>query len=135
MYFYIGVKSLDINIRFYYLGSFTSSVEKKQLLLTKEKCQIEFKGNIIAIEKGIYMFEFDNSFSWMKGKSLYYDTAVLTPIETTKTGVEPEKFLPVLFNKFEMNSCPQQSMLNIDSLRNPLNASYNQSQVEGSGQG
>ena len=81
------MKNLDINIRFYYLGGFTSSVEKKQLLLTREKCQIEFKGNIIAIEKGIYMFEFDNSYSWMKGKSLYYDTAVLTPLDLVKGDV------------------------------------------------
>ena len=46
------------------------------------------------------MFEFDNSYSWMKGKSLFYDTAVLTPLDLVKGGVEKEKFLPVLFNKF-----------------------------------
>lgn len=35
LYFYIGIKSLDINVRFYYLGSFTSQTEKRQLLLNK----------------------------------------------------------------------------------------------------
>lgn len=85
------------------MGQFTAQVEKKQLLLEKDKCQIQFKGNIIAIEKGIYMFEFDNSYSWMKGKNILYDTVVLTPLEITKKGIQKEKFLPVLYNKFDMN--------------------------------
>lgn len=84
LYFYIGIKSLDINVRFYYLGGFTSATEKRQLLLNKEKCQVEFKGNIIALEKGIYMFEFDNTYSWMKGKSILYDALVLTPLDLVK---------------------------------------------------
>jgi hypothetical protein len=55
-YFYLGIKNLDINIRLYYMGTFSSNLEQKRLLLNKEKAQLEFRGNIIAIEKGIYMF-------------------------------------------------------------------------------
>ena len=63
------------------------------------------------------MFEFDNTYSWMKGKSLYYDTVVLTPLEVIKSDVEKDKFIPVLFNKFEMNSVPENSVIDIRSLR------------------
>ena len=51
------------------------------------------------------MFEFDNSYSWMKGKSLLYDTMVLTALDLVRGDVQKDKFLNVLFNKFEMNSC------------------------------
>lgn len=40
LYFYIGIKALDINVRFYYLGAFANPVEKRHLLLNKEKIQV-----------------------------------------------------------------------------------------------
>lgn len=46
------------------------------------------------------MFEFDNSYSWMKGKGIFYDTIVLTPLQIGKSGIQKDKFLPVLFNKY-----------------------------------
>ncbi len=51
------------------------------------------------------MFEFDNTYSWVKGKGILYDTMVLTPLDLRKDDAEKDKFLNVLFNKFEMNSC------------------------------
>lgn len=53
------------------------------------------------------MFEFDNTYSWMKGKGILYDTMVLTPLDLRKDDAEKDKFLNVLFNKFEMNSCSE----------------------------
>lgn len=53
------------------------------------------------------MFEFDNTYSWVKGKNILYDTMVLTPLDLGKSDVEKDKFLNVLFNKFEMNSCSE----------------------------
>ncbi len=61
------------------------------------------------------MFEFDNTYSWVKGKSLYYDTVVLTPLDIMRGG-EEEKFLPVLFNKFDMNCCPESAMVDLRQL-------------------
>ena len=29
------------------------------------------------------MFEFDNEYSWMKGKNVYYENVILTPLELT----------------------------------------------------
>lgn len=33
------------------------------------------------------MFEFDNTYSWMKGKGILYDTMVLTPLDLRKNDV------------------------------------------------
>jgi hypothetical protein len=33
------------------------------------------------MKKGIYMFEFDNSYSWINGKSVKYEMVVYTPLE------------------------------------------------------
>jgi hypothetical protein len=46
---------------------------------------MEYRGNIIALERGIYMFEFDNSYSWMKAKTIFYETVILSPLEITNS--------------------------------------------------
>lgn len=56
-------------------------MEIKKLLLNFDKQTGEIKNSFIASKKGIYMFEFDNSYSWFNGKTIRYDYAVLTPLE------------------------------------------------------
>lgn len=65
------------------------------------------------------MFEFDNTYSWVKGKNILYDTMVLTPLDLGRDDIEKDKFLNVLFNKFEMNSCPE--VIDIKNLGKPNN--------------
>lgn len=33
------------------------------------------------MKKGIYMFEFDNSYSWINGKNLKYENVIYAPLE------------------------------------------------------
>lgn len=44
----------------------------KKLLLTHEKVSDEVRSAFVAAKKGIYMIEFDNSYSWINGKNLKF---------------------------------------------------------------
>lgn len=35
----------------------------------------------MASKKGLYMFELDNSYSWMNNKNIRYENVILTPLE------------------------------------------------------
>jgi len=37
--------------------------------------------SVNAMKKGLYMFEFDNTYSWINGKTINYETVVLTPLQ------------------------------------------------------
>lgn len=39
------------------------------------------KANIMAVKRGIYMFEFDNSYSWINSKIVKFETIVLAPVQ------------------------------------------------------
>lgn len=62
----------DITVRLYYLGEIASSRAVKTLLFTHEKTLGELKNSVNAMKKGLYMFEFDNSYSWLNSKKVYY---------------------------------------------------------------
>lgn len=62
----------DITVRLYYLGEIASSKTARTLLFTHEKTQGELKNSVNAMKKGLYMFEFDNSYSWLNSKKVYY---------------------------------------------------------------
>ena len=49
-----------------------SNQESKTLLLNQQKKSGAVKNCINATRKGIYMFEFDNSYSLWRSKTLYY---------------------------------------------------------------
>lgn len=82
---YFCVKSIgyDITIRLFHLGKFNEAegTTEKKLLFSYDKKEGVFEGSIQAIETGIYMFEFDNSYSWMKGKTIAVDFTILVPLE------------------------------------------------------
>jgi hypothetical protein len=38
------------------------------------------KNCINAMKKGLYEFEFDNSYSWINGKTIRYENVVFSPL-------------------------------------------------------
>jgi hypothetical protein len=79
-YFLIEVPTYDITVRLYYLGEITSQKDVKTLLFTHEKSQGELKSSVNAMKKGLYMFEFDNSYSWINSKKVFYQNEIYTPL-------------------------------------------------------
>lgn len=65
-------------MRLFYLGDFESKTEVKKLLVTQEKVSVEVRSAFMATKRGIYMIEFDNSYSWINGKNLKLEYVVLT---------------------------------------------------------
>jgi hypothetical protein len=49
-----------------------TKLTEPKLLFKSEKKEGVLDGSIEIVEKGLYMFEFDNSYSWMKGKNITY---------------------------------------------------------------
>ena len=80
-YFCVDITSQDVTIRLNYLGDFDSSSNTSVQLLNYEKKSGFLKANIMAAKKGIYQFEFDNSYSWMNKKVVRPEKIVLTPLE------------------------------------------------------
>ena len=77
----IDIPSHDITIRLNYLGDFNDSKPSCVQLLNYEKRKDTLKANIMAVKKGIYQFEFDNSYSWMNSKTIKMEKLVLMPLE------------------------------------------------------
>lgn len=84
-YYRVVVASQDINIRLYYLGEVASRQSSKTLLFSQEKKSGTLKNCINVMKKGVYMFEFDNTFSWINGKSIRYENVVYSPLEIKST--------------------------------------------------
>lgn len=74
------IESLDITIRLYYLGEVGNRSEVKTLLFTQEKVSGTVKNCINAMKKGVYQFEFDNSYSWINSKTVRYENVVYAPL-------------------------------------------------------
>jgi hypothetical protein len=100
-YFKIDVVALDITIRLYYAGEIDSERPSEKLLIEQEKKSGEFGSSIMAARRGLYIFEFDNSYSWINSKTIRYENVVFTPLEIKS--VEPCKWLPAFFNGVPSN--------------------------------
>lgn len=50
--------------------------------------------SFIGLKKGIYLFEFDNSYSWINGKTIHYEAVVLAPYDLS--GADYPEWLNVL---------------------------------------
>lgn len=72
--------SQDITIRFYYLGEIHSEKKIHTVLIEKQKISGDYSSNIMAVRKGLYSFEFDNSYSWMNNKIVKYQKVIFVPI-------------------------------------------------------
>lgn len=60
-----------------------------------------FANNLMAAKRGIYAFEFDNSYSWMKSKTVKYQIIVLSPIEVQSIVKYP--WINAYYNNIVMN--------------------------------
>ena len=52
-------------------------MEVKKLLLTQEKVSNQLRSAFVAAKKGLYMIEFDNTYSWINGKNLKFEYILL----------------------------------------------------------
>ena len=55
----------------------------------------------MAARRGLYIFEFDNSYSWINSKTVRYENVILTPLEIKSA--EPSKWIPAFFNNVPSN--------------------------------
>ena len=88
-YFRVLVEQLNITVKLFYLGDFTAAKESKVELLAVEKHEGELKRSINAIKRGLYMFEFDNSQSWLNPKTVIYENLVYSPLQIKAEDVHP----------------------------------------------
>jgi hypothetical protein len=79
----VQCKSADIGVKFVYAGGFGSKVQETRVIFERDRLRFKepFKGSIEVLLPGIYYFEFDNSYSWLTGKTVNYRTAVLSCME------------------------------------------------------
>lgn len=63
------------------MGDFNDSKPSKTELLSYEKKSGVVKANIMAARRGIYQFEFDNTYSWINSKTIKFEQVVLAPVE------------------------------------------------------
>lgn len=80
-YFSIDITSHDVTVRLNYLGDFNTNNPTCVQLLNYEKQSGVLKANIMAARKGIYQFEFDNSYSWVNKKVVRLEKMIMTPLE------------------------------------------------------
>lgn len=102
VYFKIAVQSLDITVKLYYLGEITAEVAVKKVLFTQEKRSGELKTCINAMKKGLYLFEFDNSYSWITGKVIKYQNLVFTPLQIKN--VKEEAWIDSFYEDVSQNA-------------------------------
>ena len=77
----MDVVTLDITMRLYYLGEADADKPSEMLLIEQEKRSGEFTSSIVAAKKGIYVFEFDNSYSWINSKTIRYENLIYSPLQ------------------------------------------------------
>ncbi len=92
--------SLDVTIRLFYHGEIDSEKKVETLLIEQEKKSGEFKSSIVAARRGIYSFEFDNSYSWINSKTVRYENVILSPLQIR---ADPYKWIPSYFNDTPSN--------------------------------
>ena len=80
-YFCIDILSQDVTVKLNYLGDFNATSSTCVELLNYEKQSGTLKANIMAARKGLYQFEFDNSYSWMNKKVVRLEKMIMTPLE------------------------------------------------------
>ena len=101
-YFRVLVEQLNITVKLFYLGDFTAAKESKVELLAVEKHEGELKRSINAIKRGLYMFEFDNSQSWLNPKTVIYENLVYSTLQIKAEDVHP--WLDAFYENRPMNS-------------------------------
>lgn len=68
----------------------------------------------MAARRGIYVFEFDNSYSWINSKSIRYENIILAPLQI-KSNDQP-KWLSSYFNNVPTNSALPEKVTSIQRI-------------------
>jgi hypothetical protein len=110
-YFKIDVVALDVTIRLFYAGEMESERSSEKLLIEQEKKSGEFASSIMAARRGLYIFEFDNSYSWINSKTVRYENVILTPLDIKSA--EPSKWIPAFFNNVSSNEALPEKVVTI----------------------
>lgn len=110
-YFKIDVVALDVTIRLFYAGEIDSDRSSEKLLIEQEKKSGEFASSIMAARRGLYIFEFDNSYSWINSKTVRYENVILTPLEIKSA--EASKWIPAFFNNVPSNEAVPEKVVTI----------------------
>ena len=101
------VQSHDINLKLYYLGEITDKRAGKTLLMSQEKLCGPFRTNLMATKRGIYQFEFDNTYSWINYKTVKFEKVLLSPLELQSP--EHSKWAPAFYDHLVLNSIADRS--------------------------
>lgn len=105
-YYRIVIENMDVTIKLYYLGEVGSSQEGRTLLFCQEKKGGEIKNCINTMKKGIYEFEFDNSYSWINGKTIRYENVVYSPLEIRSNTAD--EWVPDFYENLYQNQIAQE---------------------------
>jgi hypothetical protein len=68
----------------------------------------------MAARRGLYIFEFDNSYSWINSKTIRYENVVLSPLEIKS--VEPSKWVLPYFNNVTSNEAAPERVVLIQKI-------------------
>ena len=61
----------------------------------------------MAVKKGLYTFEFDNTYSWINSKTVHFQYIVLTPVEFESENTP--KWVSAFYDHTPTNTCPDKS--------------------------
>lgn len=103
--------ALDVTIRLFYAGEIDCERSSEKLLIEQEKKSGEFASSIMAARRGLYIFEFDNSYSWINSKTVRYENVILTPLGIKSA--EPSKWIPAFFNNVPSNEALPEKVVTI----------------------
>jgi hypothetical protein len=91
------------------LGEFNDSKPSKTELLSYEKRSGNIKANIMAARRGIYQFEFDNTYSWINSKTIKFEQIILAPVEFQDSN--PLKWLKSYYDNIVLNEVSDKAKL------------------------
>ncbi len=63
----------------------------------------------MAAKRGLYMFQFDNSYSWLNSKTVKYDNVILSPLQIKS--VDSFKWKPAFYNNIPTTEVTAQKIV------------------------
>jgi hypothetical protein len=68
----------------------------------------------MAARRGIYVFEFDNSYSWINSKTIRYENIIFSPLQIKS--VDASKWIPAYFNDVPSNEATSDRVTTIQRI-------------------
>lgn len=66
----------------------------------------------MAAKRGLYLFEFDNSYSWINSKTVKYDNVILSPLQIKS--VDAFKWIPAYYNNIPTSEATSDKVVVIE---------------------